>query len=897
MSAPITTELHVTGMTCNNCARKVTEAAQRVSGVHSVAVSVATQRATVRWHSEADRNLSEVMAAITRAGYDVKETAAAGSSKQSRWQWTLILGLTVTAGLMIGEWGFRLGMTAWFQWLAFALAGSVQLFCGAEFYRGAWRQLKVGASNMDTLVALGSTTAFGYSAWALLTGAGGHVYFMEAAAIISLISFGHWLEARVSDRASGALKSLLNLAPQTARKLLPHNEPEEGRTHTSPRPSPHLAPPPLPNAEREKHSPPSDNTSLPGLRDQSAHGDSGKSHPGPLPPGAGTAPMPLRKPMASGFVPALERILPLPAGEGRGEGSLNLKSLSFSQSEIRNPKSEIETEVPVSSLKIGDRIALRPGDRMPVDGVVLEGESAVDEAMLTGESIPADKKSGSELFAGTVNLNGRLVLRVTATGESTALAHVIAAVQRAQTSRANIQRLGDRISNVFVPVVVNIALLAGLWWGLVPASANHAHDWLAQFLWHAHLPAGAAAGFIIAAAVLIIACPCAMGLATPAAIMAGANAAAKRGILIRDGVALEKAGEVTAVIFDKTGTLTMGKPEVAGSISFLPHPNPLPLGEGTVTTTPRKPDAFDPNPAREQLLPLPAGEGRGEGERIANLAAALARHSTHPISQAIASLSSEPVDLTDWQEIRGCGLAGKRSTSNHPPSTVRLGSLRWLRELGVNLTGGEKFITEWSTQGATIVGLATETELLGLFAVRDTLKPHSASVVEQLQQQGLKVFLLTGDNAQTAAAIAKEVGIAAEYIFAEVRPEQKADFVKQLQARGERVAFVGDGINDAPALTQADLGIAVSRASDIAREAADIILLKSEIEAVPEALGLARATLRTIKQNLFWAFFYNALGVPLAALGFISPVFCAAAMGVSDLIVIGNALRLLRWRR
>jgi Cu+-exporting ATPase len=241
-------------------------------------------------------------------------------------------------------------------------------------------------------------------------------------------------------------------------------------------------------------------------------------------------------------------------------------------------------------------------------------------------------------------------------------------------------------------------------------------------------------------------------------------------------------------------------------------------------------------------------------------------------------------------------LAGKRSTSNHPPSTVRLGSLRWLRELGVNLTGGEKFTTEWSTQGATIVGLATETELLGLFAVRDTLKPHSASVVEQLQQQGLKTYLLTGDNSLTAACIAKQVGIAVENVFAEVRPEQKAEFVKRLQSQGERVAFVGDGINDAPALTQADLGIAVSRASDVAREAADIILLKSEIEAVPEALGLARATLRTIKQNLFWAFFYNALGVPLAAMGFISPVFCAAAMGFSDLIVIGNALRLLRWR-
>ncbi len=228
---------------------------------------------------------------------------------------------------------------------------------------------------------------------------------------------------------------------------------------------------------------------------------------------------------------------------------------------------------------------------------------------------------------------------------------------------------------------------------------------------------------------------------------------------------------------------------------------------------------------------------------------------------------------------------------------ARLGSLRWLRECGVDLAAGEKFIAEWSGQGATIVGLASDNNLLGLFAVRDAVKPNAAKVVEQLQAQGLKIYLVTGDNALTAASIARQVGIAAENVFAEVRPEQKAEFVKKLQATGGRVAFVGDGINDAPALTQADLGIAVSRASDVAREAADIILLKSEIEAVPEALGLARATLRTIKQNLFWAFFYNALGVPLAALGFISPIFCAAAMGCSDLIVIGNALRLLRWEK
>jgi Cu+-exporting ATPase len=756
------TELLVDGMTCQNCARHVTEAIQSTPGVRSASVSLENKRASVRWNPEAPKNIAATIATIQKAGYEAKEIQTGADdrslSKHTGWQINLWLGLAVTAALMAGEWIFGLALTPWFQWLAFALAGVVQIFCGAKFYRGAWRQLRIGSSNMDTLVALGSTTAFGFSCWVLFSGAGGHVYFMEAAAIISLISTGHWLEARVSDKASGALKSLLNLAPQTARRIQ--------------------------NPESRIQNP--------------------------------------------------------------GNQTLNLKTPNF-------PQPAIETEVPVSELKIGDHIALRPGDRVPVDGVVVEGDSAVDETLLTGESVPVDKKSGGELFAGTVNLNGRLVIRVTATGESTALAHIIAAVQRAQTSRADIQRLGDRISNVFVPVIVCLALAAGLWWGLAPESANKVHDWLAPFLWHAHLSTGAATAFMIAAAVLIIACPCAMGLATPAAIMAAANAAAYRGILIRDGVALEKAGKITAVIFDKTGTLTIGKPEAAAETEFgIQNPE------------------------------------------FRTLAAALARNSSHPISQAIAKISAEKIQFSDWKEVRGSGVSAIAQPST---GLVRLGSLRWLKESGVDLAAGEKFIAEWSQQGATIVGLASGKTLLGLFAVRDAVKSNAAKVVEQLQAQRFKTFLVTDDNALTAASIAKQVGIASENVFAEVRPEQKAEFMKKLQAAGERVAFVGDGINDAPALTQANLGIAVSRASDVAREAADIILLKSEIEAVPEALGLARATLRTIKQNLFWAFFYNALGVPLAAMGFISPIFCAAAMGVSDLIVIGNALRLLRWRK
>ncbi len=450
---PASTELLVNGMTCNNCARHDTEAIQSVPAVQSATVSLSAKSASVRWKPEAIRDPDAVLTAISKAGYEAKEISPDEHEHHSHvhneWQLALWLGVVVMVILMAGEWIFRLSMTPWFQWFSFALAGIVQIFCGAQFYRGAWNQLKVGSSNMDTLVALGSTTAFAYSAWALLSGAGGHPYFMEAAAIISLVSLGHWVESRVSEKASGALKSLLNLAPETARR---------------------------------KNS------------------DGG------------------------------------------------------------------EQEIAVAGLVIGDEIILRPGDRVPVDGIVTEGDSTLDESMLTGESAPVDKSSGAKLFAGTTNLNGRLAMRVTATGESTALAHVIAAVQRAQTSRADIQRIGDRISNVFVPVIISIALVAGLWWGLAPESAQRTHDWLAQFLWHVHTPTGVAAGFIIAAGVLIIACPCAMGLATPAAIMAAANAAARRGILIRDGVALEKAGDITAVLFDKTGTITEGKPTVAETV-------------------------------------------------------------------------------------------------------------------------------------------------------------------------------------------------------------------------------------------------------------------------------------------------------------------------------------------
>ncbi len=730
-------EFTVHGMNCQGCVRKATEALQGVPGVTNAVVNLELARATVHWQPDAPVRADAIVRALQAVGFPAEPISLAAPAKPpsdwsplAGWQFNVGFGGLITGLLMLGEWGLGLGMTRWFQWTAFALALPVQLVCGARFYVGAWRQLRAGSSNMDTLVALGSTTAFGFSTWALFTGWTGHGYFMEAAAIITLISVGHWLEARMSARAASSLRALLTLTPPQAHRL-----------------------------------------------------------------------------------------------ETSGE----------------------ERAVDVTALQVGDRVVLRPGDRVPVDGEVIEGQSAVDEAMLTGESLPVEKSTGAKLYGGTVNQNGRLVFRVTATGSATALAQIIVMVQRAQTSRAAIQKLGDRVSAVFVPMVVLVALATGLWWGLAYESALRTATALLPFLPAGHFPSPLAAAFIHAAGVLIVACPCAMGLATPAAIMAGVNAAARRGILIRDGAALEKSGRITAVLFDKTGTLTEGKLAVAARL-----------------------------------------EMKADSSSAGEVAAALAAPSNHPLSRALVSRPAPAslMEFANWREVRGSGIEATAQGA-----VWRLGSLRWLNEAGATAVP-TAFVAEWTGQGATVLGLARDAELLGVFALRDQLKPEAARVVAQLARQGQVAWVVTGDTAATAAAMAEQAGIPRANVFAEVRPEQKAGIVQQLQARGERVAFVGDGINDAPALEQADLGIAVARASDVAREAADILLLKSDLQAVPEALGLAQATLRTIKQNLFWAFFYNAAAVPLAALGLLSPVLCAAAMGLSDVIVIGNALRL-----
>lgn len=741
------TRLRVEGMTCQNCVRHVREALQGVEHVSAAEVELDRNAATVRWTNASSARPEELVRAVRAAGFDAAVSSEEESNDTERLPVDLRLWTAVacTVPLMLGEWVFGWHVETWFRWLSFALATIVQAWSGGAYMAGAWRQLKQRRANMDTLVALGSSTAYGLSVFLLLSGAPGHLYFMEAAAILTVIGVGHWLESRTSARAAGAVRALMKLAPDTALRQEP-------------------------------------------------------------------------------------------------DGS--------------------ERTVPVSELRLNDAVIIRPGDRIPADGAVIEGDSSVDESMLTGESMPVEKALHDRLYTGTINLNGRVLMLVTSTGEETALARILDSVKRAQGSRASVQRLADKISSVFVPVVVVIALMTGIFWMFFHAQALALHERLGFHLWTTHLPETAwVAALVNLAAVLIIACPCAMGLATPVAIMAGTNAAARRGILIRDGIALEVAGRIDTLVFDKTGTLTEGKPAL------------------------ERYETYAGEPTRPQIDELA-------------LAVSLARHSNHPLSRAISGLGNPPMEITRWREKRGHGVEAdcRINPFDDRPAAVRLGSLRWLEENGVECDRGREFIHEWAGQGASLVGLSVDSWLMAVFAIRDQIKPGTAEMLAELKEQGFELHMVTGDHAATARSVAAAIGIPPQNVKAESAPDDKPKQIARLQQSGRSVAFVGDGINDAPALEQANLGIAVCHANDIARESADVLLLNSDVQSIPRTLELARATLAKIRQNLFWAFFYNIAAIPLAALGFLSPVVCAVAMGASDLIVVGNAMLLLTGR-
>jgi Cu+-exporting ATPase len=491
-----------------------------------------------------------------------------------------------------------------------------------------------------------------------------------------------------------------------------------------------------------------------------------------------------------------------------------------------------EQDIPIDEVKVGDILLVKPGEKVPVDGTVVDGSSNLDEAMLTGESMPANKTKGDDVFGATINIGGALRIQATKVGQDTVLAQIVRMVTEAQVNKAPIQKLADRVSGVFVPIVLGIAIVTAVAWYLVTGDIYQS--------------------LVPAVAVLVIACPCSLGLATPTAILVGTGVGARRGILIKNGEALERGKRIDVVVFDKTGTLTEGKPKVT-DVDACGAP-----------TTP---------------------------DDVLALAASIERLSEHPLAQAVVRAARDknlPLkDVQDFENLAGKGLRGRIGGT-----AVIVGSGRLLVEHGVPLIQPTARAEQYEADAKTVFMVAQDQKLVGMIAVADTLKQDAKAAIARLHAQGVATVMMTGDNRRTAEAIAAQIGI--DMVFAEVLPQDKAGHVRELQRKGKRVAFVGDGINDAPALVQADLGIAMGTGTDIAIEAGNIVLVKGHPLKVIEALALSRLTFKTIKQNMFWAFFYNVAAIPLAALGLLNPMIAAAAMAGSSLTVVGNSLRIKR---
>jgi Cu+-exporting ATPase len=568
----------------------------------------------------------------------------------------------------------------------------------------------------------------------------------------------------------------------------------------------------------------------------------------------------------------------------------------------------VEKEIPIDEVMPGDIILVKPGAKIPVDGIVTGGSTSIDESMLTGESMPVDKKTGDPVYGATINANGLIRFRAEKVGSDTALAQIIRLVEDAQGSKAPIAQMADIVSGYFVPIVCAIALAAGIAW-FAAASAGLVS-----------LPPGKSAlefSLTIFISVLVIACPCALGLATPTAIMVGTGKGAENGILIKSGGALETAHKINTIVFDKTGTLTEGKPEVTdvivlggGSLppGFSLPASAAPLSGGTAAGSPAP--ATPPQPAAETL--------RTPEDLLLQIAASAEKGSEHPLGQAIVRGAQdrglELFPVKKFQAITGrgieveIGMAGNsppdsqnKAEAGTPPRRVLAGNRKLMEERNIPLAGLEAESDRLAAEGKTPMYIALDERAAGIVAVADVLKKNSWAAVESLHRMGIEVAMITGDNRKTAAAIAKKAGIGR--VLAEVLPQDKAAEIKKLQEQGETVAMIGDGINDAPALAQADIGIAIGSGADVAMESADIVLMHSNLMDVPTAIELSKRTIRNIKQNLFWAFGYNTLGIPIAAgllylLGgpLLNPIFAAAAMSMSSVSVLTNALRLKRFK-
>ncbi len=719
----------VNGMTCASCVARVEKVLRKVPGVQDASVNLATETAELQFSGD-DSALPSLSEAVERAGYHARlledeavESPDAPSPAAHQPWWPVVLAallcLPLLAPMLLMPWGVEATLPPLWQFL---LAAPVQFWLGARFYRAGWHALRAGAGNMDLLVALGTSAAFGlslYQWWRHGEHATHLLYVETSAVVITLVLLGKWLEGRARYQATEAIRALQALRPDTARV--------------------------------------------------------------------------------------------------RRDGG--------------------EEEIALRDVRVGDMVVVRPGERIPVDGLVLEGSSHVDESLVTGEGLPVARGPGERVTGGAVNAEGLLLLRTVAVGAESTLARVARLVASAQGKKAPIQRLVDRVSAVFVPVVLVLALLTLLGWGLATA------QWEAAVL-HA-------------VAVLVIACPCALGLATPAAIMAGTGVAARRGILIQDAQALELAHAVRVVAFDKTGTLTEGRPVLVALVA--------------------------------------TEEGAAAEDALLRRAAALQSGSEHPLARAVLDAArARSIVVPPAEGLQA--VAGRGVAAQVDGASLRLGSSRWMQESGVDLGPLAQRAQALQAQGRTVswlAGMQPHPHLLGLFAFGDAAKATAAEAIAALQAQGIRTVLLTGDNRATAEAIAAQLGI--DEVHAEVLPEDKARIVSELRAGGA-VAMVGDGINDAPALAAADVGMAMSTGTDVAMHTADVTLMRGDPRLVADAVAISRRTWSKIRQNLFWAFFYNVVGVPLAAFGLLSPMLAGAAMAFSSVSVVANALLLRRWK-
>jgi cation-transporting ATPase V len=709
-------DLRVDGMHCASCAVRVERAISRQAGVAEASVNFATHRARVAYDPAAV-GMRELEAAVEKLGYHLEalSTEAAPDDEDAAeargWLRRVLLSWPLGVAVMILTFGF--GEQDWARWGAFALATPVQFVAGWPILDSGLARARRLSANMDTLIALGTLTAYFYSVYELL--AGGDLYFETAALLIAFILLGRYLEARARSRASSAIRKLLELGAKDARLLVD------------------------------------------------------------------------------------------------GE----------------------ERMVPIDEVRVGDVLRVRPGEKVPVDGVVVAGAAAVDESMLSGESVPVEKAAGDTVAGATVNTNGSLAVRATAVGGDTALAQIVRLVEQAQASKAPVERVVDRVSAVFVPVVLAIAAVTFAGW------------WL--------LAGDPAAGVLAAVAVLIIACPCALGLATPTALMVGAGRGASMGVLIKGGDVLQRSRRIDTVVFDKTGTLTKGQMELVA-----------------VTQSP--------------------GD---TGDSVLRLAAAVEGLSEHPVAVAVASGARDRgIEAPDAERFESTAGHGVRAAVGG--RTVSVGRRKLMADHGLEVPAAlERRVGELEALGRTAVLVGWDGRARGALAVSDTLKDNAPQVIQRLHRLGVEVAMITGDNARTAAAIAEQAGI--DRVLAEVLPGDKVNEVLRMQDEGKVVAMVGDGINDAPALVQADLGIAIGTGTDVAIESSDLTLISGDLEGVVTAIRLSRRTLRTIYQNLGWAFGYNVAMIPLAAVGLLHPVIAAAAMATSSVSVVSNSLRLRRF--